>query len=82
MANRRRHLLSVGKSRTPDWPAQPNRLARAGIAHFHSSTSQRIAYAFAASNGKTVLDTEPSGIATQEVCAIAHELKEFARASR
>ena len=57
-------------------------LQELGLPIFHSSTSQRIAYAFAASNGKTVLDTEPAGIATQEVCAIAHELKEFARASR
>ena len=54
-------------------------LQELGLPIFQSYTSQRIAYAFAASNGKTVLDTEPEGVATKEVCAIAHELKEFAQ---
>jgi chromosome partitioning protein len=57
-------------------------LQELGFPIFQSYTSQRIAYASAASNGKTVLDMEPEGIATQEVLAIAHELKEFSSARR
>jgi len=54
-------------------------LQELGFPIFQSYTSQRIAYASAASNGKTVLDTEPEGVASQEVLAIAHELKEFSK---
>lgn len=45
-------------------------------------TSQRIAYAQSSSNGKTVLDTEPEGIAAKEVRALVKEIKELAHAGR
>ena len=38
-------------------------------------TSQRVVYANSASNGSTVLDTEPGGAAADEVRALMQELK-------
>jgi len=45
-------------------------------------TSQRIAYAQASSNGRTVLDTEPEGVAAKEIRALTKEVKELAHARR
>lgn len=45
-------------------------------------TSQRIAYAQSSSNGKTVLDTEPEGIAAKEIRTLVKEIKELAHAGR
>lgn len=55
-------------------------LAELGFPILQTYTSQRIAYAHASSNGKTVLDTEPDGIAAGEVLALAKEITEFANA--
>jgi len=45
-------------------------------------TSQRIAYAQSSSNGRTVLDTEPEGVAAKEVRTLTKEVKELLHASR
>lgn len=55
-------------------------LAEFGFPILQNCTSQRIAYAHASSNGKTVLDTEPDGFAAREIQALARELMEVAHA--
>jgi chromosome partitioning protein len=55
-------------------------LQELGVPIFESYTSQKIAYAHASSNGRTVLDTEPLGIAAREISALTKELEEFANA--
>jgi chromosome partitioning protein len=44
---------------------------------FKSRTSQRVAYAEALAQGKSVLDTEPDGKASDEIRAIVQELIEW-----
>ena len=55
-------------------------LIELGFPILNAFTSQRIAYAQSSSNGKTVLDTEPEGIAAKEVRAVVKEIKELAHA--
>ncbi len=57
-------------------------LIELGFPILNAFTSQRIAYAQSSSNGKTVLDTEPEGIAAKEVRALVKEIKELAHAGR
>lgn len=44
---------------------------------FKAGTFQRIAYVNSITEGKSVLDFEPSGLAAQEMRAISNELQEF-----
>ena len=46
-----------------------------GLPVFEARTSQRVAYAEAMIDGRTVLDVEPEGKAASEIRAIAQELK-------
>jgi chromosome partitioning protein len=57
-------------------------LLELGFPILNAYTSQRIAYAQSSSNGRTVLDTDPEGIAAREVRTLAKEMKEFVHASR
>jgi chromosome partitioning protein len=57
-------------------------LLELGFPILNAFTSQRIAYAQSSSNGRTVLDTEPEGIAAKEVRALVKEIKELAHAGR
>lgn len=44
---------------------------------FTAGTTQKIAYATAASNGRSVMDIEPNGIAAKEIDALVDELERF-----
>jgi chromosome partitioning protein len=55
-------------------------LQELGMPIFQGVTSQKIAYAQASSNGRTVLDSDPEGAAGKEITALAKELKEFINA--
>lgn len=57
-------------------------LAELGLPILDHFTSQRIVYAHASSNGKTVLDTEPDSVAAREIHGLAQELMELADARR
>jgi chromosome partitioning protein len=57
-------------------------LLELGFPILNAFTSQRIAYAQSSSNGRTVLDTEPEGIAAKEIRALVKEIKELAHAGR
>ena len=57
-------------------------LLELGFPILNAYTSQRIAYAQSSSNGRTVLDTEPDGVAAREIRALVQEIEEFAHASR
>lgn len=57
-------------------------LAELGFPILNAFTSQRIAYAQASSNGRTVLDLEPEGVAAKEVRALTKEVKELVHARR
>jgi chromosome partitioning protein len=48
-----------------------------GLPIFASGTTQKIAYATAASNGRSVIDIEPNGIAAKEIAALIEELERF-----
>jgi chromosome partitioning protein len=56
-------------------------LQELGVPILNAYTSQRIAYAQASSNGRTVIDTEPTGPAANEVRALVQDIKELAHAS-
>jgi chromosome partitioning protein len=45
-----------------------------------SQVCQRVAFAESAGNGLTVLETDPRGIASQEILSLVSELQEFAHA--
>jgi chromosome partitioning protein len=57
-------------------------LVELGFPILTAYTSQRIAYAQSSSNGRTVLDTEPDGVAAKEVRTLAQEVQELLHASR
>jgi len=52
-------------------------LADLALPILKSGTTQKIAYAVAASNGKSVFDTESAAAAVKEIEAIATEIEEF-----
>jgi cellulose biosynthesis protein BcsQ len=56
-------------------------LQELGVPILNAYTSQRIASAQASSNGRTVIDTEPTGPAANEVRALVHDIQELAHAS-
>ena len=56
-------------------------LQELGVPILNAFTSQRIAYAQASSNGRTVVDTEPAGPAANEVRALVQDIKELDHAS-
>ncbi len=52
-------------------------LATYGVPVLNAALAQRVAFAESASSGRTVLETEPNGLATQEVTNLVNEILEM-----